>query len=173
MLALLENSPSAWAISLATMRGRSLDAASLSALTVDFEIPFLYLNPRDPSRTTGRQWHFPRPQIQAAYSRLVSHEPPPSMVLQALPRIVGVWSLAAAVKSALDLARARDVAQSMNSAIGGVTTLAQEWPATSTIPLPGTASSVDHPGLVVTCTLFEPGRLYSLADLAAPKKGKS
>ena len=83
---------------------------------------------------------------------------------------MAVWSL----EAPSDVARAREVAEALSTALGGET-LAKEWPAACSIPLPGTKSGGDHPGLVASCELLE-DRRYTLEELAAstapPKKRK-
>ena len=85
VLELLEASPSPWRVALGTVRdGQSLAAASLSALAVDVAIPFRYVNPRDPTRTTGRQWHFDPRKVAEVLARLDAYSVPPTLVVKAL-----------------------------------------------------------------------------------------
>ncbi len=171
VLEILEDSPSPWRVALGTvLDGQSLAVASVSALAVDVALPLRYLNPRDPSRTTGRQWRFDPRQVAEVLARLEAFTVPPTLIVKALPRIVAVWSL----EAPSDVARAREVAEALSTALGGET-LAKEWPAACSIPLPGTKSGGDHPGLVASCELLE-DRRYTLEELAAstapPKKRK-
>ncbi len=173
VLSLLEGSPSPWAVSLAATHGRSLDAASLSALSVSVPVPFECINPKKPNSPHGRRWCFDPQKVAEVLARLESYTAPPTLIVKALPRFVAVWALEAALTSPSDVARARDIAQALSTALGG-SPMGDTWPATSTVPLPGTLSSVDHPGLVARCTLLE-DRRYTLEELAAstaPKRGK-